>query len=122
MHHYKKHKKRRSKDPTKFRVVVNAGGEIKHYEGALSAGDPIQLVCEVNLEAPEERGTDEQIEQALIAQETEKIAEEERLAIEMEEQRQAELAEAEEEVSLRMHLVPNPRQWHQGCKDAVDRR
>ena len=97
VHHYKKHKKRRSKDPTKFRVVVNAGGEIKHYEGALSAGDPIQLVCEFNLEAPEERGTDEQIEQALIAQETEKIAEEERLAIEMEEQRQAELAEAEEQ-------------------------
>ena len=97
VHHYKKHKKRRSKDPTKYRVVVNAGGEIKHYEGALSAGDPIQLICEFNLEAPEERGTDEQIEQALIAQETEKIAEEERLAIEMEEQRQAELAEAEEQ-------------------------
>lgn len=97
VHHYKKHKKRRSKDPTKYRVVVNAGGEIKHYEGALSAGDPIQLICEFNLEAPEERGTDEEIEQALIAQETEKIAEEERLAIEMEEQRQIELAEAEEQ-------------------------
>ena len=97
VHHYKKHKKRRSKDPTKFRVVVNAGGEVKHYEGALSAGDPIQLVCEFNLEAPEERGTDEQIEQALIAQETEKIAEEERIAIELEEQRQAELEEAEEQ-------------------------
>ena len=97
VHHYKKHKKRRSKDPTKYRVVVNSGGDVKHYEGELSAGDPIQLVCEFNLEAPEERGTDEQIEQALIAQETEKIAEEERLAIEMEEQRQIELAEAEEQ-------------------------
>jgi uncharacterized protein YfaP (DUF2135 family) len=97
VHHYKKHKKRRSKDPTKFRVVVNAGGEVKHYEGALSAGDPIQLICEFNLEAPEERGTEEQIEQAIIAQETEKIAEEERAAIEMEEQRQIELAEAEEQ-------------------------
>ena len=32
VHHYKKHKKRRSKDPTKYRVVVNAGGELKHYE------------------------------------------------------------------------------------------
>ena len=97
VHHYKKHKKRRSKDPTKYRVVVNAGGDLKHYEGELSAGDPIQLVCEFNLEAPEERGTDEELEQALIAQETERIAEEERLAIEAEEQRQADLAEAEEQ-------------------------
>lgn len=97
VHHYKKHKKRRSKDPTKFRVVVNSGGEVKHYEGELSAGDPILLVCEFELEPPEERGTDEERETALIAEETERIAEEERLAIEMEEQRQEELAEAEEQ-------------------------
>jgi len=97
VHHYKKHKKRRSKDPTKFRVVVNAGGDLKHYEGELSSGDPIMLVCEFNLEAPEERGTEEEIEGALIAQETERIAEEERIAIELEEQRQVELAEAEEQ-------------------------
>ncbi|MBA88868.1 MAG: hypothetical protein CMB16_06355 [Euryarchaeota archaeon] len=97
VHHYKKHKKRRSKDPTQFRVVVNSGGEIKHYEGELSAGDPILLVCEFELEPPEERGTDEERETALIAEETERIAEEERLAIEMEEQRQQEMAEAEEQ-------------------------
>lgn len=97
VHHYRKHKKRRSKDPTKFRVVVNAGGEIKHYEGELSTGDPIMLVCEFELEAPEERGTDEDRESALIAAETERIAEEERLSIELEEQRQEELAEAEEQ-------------------------
>tara|TARA_Y100001954_G_scaffold7261_1_gene7453 strand:+ start:4768 stop:6495 length:1728 start_codon:yes stop_codon:yes gene_type:complete len=97
VHHYKKHKKRRSKDPTKFRVVVNSGGEVKHYEGELSAGDPILLVCEFELEPPEERGTDEERENALIAEETERIAEEERLAIEMEEQRQQEMAEAEEQ-------------------------
>ena len=97
VHHYKKHKKRRSKDPTSFRVVVNSGGDIKHYEGALSSGDPIMLVCEFSLEAPEERGSEEEIEQALITQETERIAEEERIAIETEEQRQIELAEAEEE-------------------------
>ena len=97
VHHYKKHKKRRSKDPTQFRVVVNSGGEIKHYEGELSAGDPILLVCEFELEPPEERGTDEEREIALIAEETERIAEEERLAIEMEEQRQQEMAEAEEQ-------------------------
>ena len=97
VHHYKKHKKRRSTDPTKFRVVVNSGGEVKHYEGELSAGDPILLVCEFELEPPEERGTDEERETALIAEETERIAEEERLAIEMEEQRQQEMAEAEEQ-------------------------
>ncbi len=97
VHHYRKHKKRRSKDPTKFRVVVNAGGEIKHYEGELSTGDPIMLVCEFELEAPEERGSDEDRESALIAAETERIAEEERLSIELEEQRQEELAEAEEQ-------------------------
>ena len=97
VHHYKKHKKRRSKDPTSFRVVVNSGGDIKHFEGALSYGDPIMLVCEFSLEAPEERGSEEEIEQALITQETERIAEEERIAIETEEQRQIELAEAEEE-------------------------
>ena len=97
VHHYKKHKKRRSKDPTKFRVVVNSGGEINHYEGELSSGDPIMLVCEFNLEAPEERGSDEEIEKAMIEQETERIAEEERIAIEEEEQRQADLAEAEEQ-------------------------
>jgi len=97
VHHYKKHKKRRSRDPSKFRVVVNSGGEIKHYGGELSSGDPIMLVCEFTLEAPEERGSDEEREQAFISEETEKIAEEERLAIELEEQRQIELAEAEEQ-------------------------
>lgn len=97
VHHYKKHKKRRSKDPTEFRVVVNSGGEVKHYEGELSNGDPILLVCEFELEPPEERGTDEERESALIAEETERIAEEERLAVEVEEQRQLELAEAEEQ-------------------------
>ena len=97
VHHYKKHNKRRSKDPTKFRIVCNSGGEISHYEGELSFGDPIMLVCEFELEAPEERGTVEEREIALIEEETERIAEEEKLAIELEENRQIELAEAEEQ-------------------------
>ena len=97
VHHYKKHNKRRSKDPTKFRVVVNSGGVTTHYEGELSSGDPIQLICEFELDSPEERGSDEEREVALIAEETEKIAEEERLAIELEETRQEELAAAEEQ-------------------------
>ena len=99
VHHYKKHKKRRSKDPTKFRVVVNAGGVKKHYEGELTHGDPIMLVCEFNLEAPEERDTrtDKEKEKAIMEEEAKKIAEEERIAIELEEMRQEELAAAEEE-------------------------
>ena len=97
VHHYKKHKKRRSKDPTKFKVVCNSGGEITHYEAELSHGDPIMLVCEFTLEAPEERGSDEDREKAIVEDEIEKIAEEEQLAIELEETRQLELAEAEEQ-------------------------
>jgi uncharacterized protein YfaP (DUF2135 family) len=97
VHHYKKHNKRRSKDPTKFRLVCNSGGQITHYEGELSSGDPITLICEFELEAPEDRGSVEEREIALIEEETERIAEEEKLALELEETRQKELAEAEEE-------------------------
>ena len=55
MHHYKKHKKRRSRDPTKFKVVCNAGGEILEYEGEITNGDPIMLICEFTIDDPETR-------------------------------------------------------------------
>ena len=55
VHHYKKHKKRRAKDPTAFQVICNQGGEIKEYEGEVSSGDPIMLICEFTLENPETR-------------------------------------------------------------------
>ena len=55
VHHYKKHQKRRSKDPTKFQVIVTPGGEPLEYNGELSAGDPIMLVAEFTLPSPEER-------------------------------------------------------------------
>jgi hypothetical protein len=55
VHHYKKHKKRRAKDPTKFKVIVNSGGEVNEYKGALSYGDPIMLIAEFTVEAPEVR-------------------------------------------------------------------
>ena len=55
VHHYMKHKKRRSKDPTKFKVICNTGGEIKEFEGSLSHGDPIMLICEFTVDSPEER-------------------------------------------------------------------
>ncbi len=55
VHHYKKHNKRKSKDPTKFQVIVTPGGEPLEYSGELSSGDPIMLVAEFNLPSPEER-------------------------------------------------------------------
>ncbi len=99
VHHYKKHNKRRSKDPTKFRVVCNAGGQITHYEGQLSSGDPITLVCEFELEDPKSRDdrTDNEKESAIMEEEAEKIAEEESIAIALEVARQKDLAEAEEQ-------------------------
>ncbi len=39
VHHYKKHKKRRTKDPTKFKVIVNNIGELLEFDGKLSHGD-----------------------------------------------------------------------------------
>lgn len=65
VHHYKKHDKRRSKDPTKFQVIVNGGGDLQEFNGELSSGDPILLVAEFELEAPEVR---EQRRKALEAE------------------------------------------------------
>ncbi|MBJ62557.1 MAG: hypothetical protein CMB57_04815, partial [Euryarchaeota archaeon] len=55
VHFYNKHKHRITKDRTKYKVVVNVDGEISHYEGAISYGDPIELVCEFTLEDLETR-------------------------------------------------------------------
>ena len=55
VHHYKKHKKRRTKDPTKFKVIVNNIGELLEFDGALSHGDPIKLVAQFNVPTKEER-------------------------------------------------------------------
>ena len=55
VHHYKKHKKRRSKDPTKFQVIANAYGDLMEYTGELTFGEEIQLVCTFNVPTMEER-------------------------------------------------------------------
>ena len=55
VHHYKKHKKRRTKDPTKFKVIVNNVGDLMEFDGKLSHGDPIQLVAQFNVPTMEER-------------------------------------------------------------------
>ncbi|MDP6866760.1 MAG: hypothetical protein QGG62_07455 [Candidatus Poseidoniaceae archaeon] len=54
-HYYKKHKKRRSKDPTKFQVIANAYGDLMEYSGELSFGEEIQLVCTFEVPTMEER-------------------------------------------------------------------
>ena len=65
VHYYKKHKKRRSKDPTKFQVIANAYGDLMEYTGELTFGEEIQLVCTFNVPTMEER---EQIKRELEEQ------------------------------------------------------
>tara|TARA_B100001758_G_C18355518_1_gene582467 strand:- start:226 stop:1470 length:1245 start_codon:yes stop_codon:yes gene_type:complete len=55
VHYYKKHKKRRSKDPTKFQIMVNNGGEMTEYSAELSKGDPIMQVCSFDVSSKAER-------------------------------------------------------------------
>ena len=55
VHHYKKHKKRRSKDPTKFQVIVNSVGDVMEYKAALTHGDPIMLVASFEVPSMAER-------------------------------------------------------------------
>ncbi len=55
VHYYKKHKKRRSKDPTKFQVIANAYGDLMEYGGELTFGEEIQLICTFNVPTMEER-------------------------------------------------------------------
>ena len=55
VHYYKKHKKRRSKDPTKFQIMVNNGGETTEFSAELSAGDPIMQVCSFEVSSKAER-------------------------------------------------------------------
>ena len=101
VHYYKKHNKRRSKDPTKFQLIVNAGSDLMEFNGDLSMGDPIMLVAEFVLPSLEERAARRrELEQALLAAGGEIPVE----MSEQEEARQAELAAAEsqrlEEIEL----------------------
>jgi hypothetical protein len=74
VHHYKKHAKRRSKDPTKFSIIVNAGGDPREYSGELSAGDPILKVCEFSVDPPEVRAAKRAELEAELAATTEALA------------------------------------------------
>ena len=75
VHYYKKHKKRRSKDPTKFQVIANAYGDLLEYSGELTFGEEIQLVCTFNVPTMEEREEiKRQLEQQLRLAETGEVA------------------------------------------------
>ena len=97
VHHYKKHKKRRTKDPTSFQIIVNNVGDYREYHGDLTHGDPIKLVCQFDVPDRAEqsefakRSLEEQMR--LEAEESARL-EQEREA--EEQQRQAEFAEAEQ--------------------------
>jgi uncharacterized protein YfaP (DUF2135 family) len=127
VHHYKKHKKRKTKDPTSFKVLVNIEDTLSEYEGNLTFGDPITQVCEFQVDPPEvrnarklaaqmaleasERGEDVDMDSimeqaiAIKAQEaedadaaaTEQEAEDERLAAEQAEEEERLAAEQAEE-------------------------
>ena len=97
VHYYKKHKKRRSKDPTKFQVIVNEGGDMREYNGELSAGDPIMLVAEFNLPSPEERAAKRRELEAELRAAGMDIPETQAAIAEVEEHRQAEIEAAETE-------------------------
>ncbi|MGB1798544.1 MAG: YfaP family protein, partial [Candidatus Poseidoniaceae archaeon] len=97
VHYYKKHKKRRSKDPTKFQVIVNQGGDPREYNGELSMGDPIMLVAEFTLATPEERAARRrELEEELRAAGMD-VPETQAAIAEVEEARQAEIEAAEAE-------------------------
>ncbi len=46
IHFYKHHKKRRTRTSTTYKLVVNAGGEIKEYSDSITFGEPIKLVAQ----------------------------------------------------------------------------
>lgn len=97
VHYYKKHKKRRSKDPTKFQVIINEGGDMREYNGELSAGEPIMLVAEFNLPSPEERAAKRRELEAELRAAGMDVPESQAAIAEVEETRQAEMEAAEAE-------------------------
>lgn len=54
VHHYAKHRRWKTNDPTLFQVRVKFDGEVNEYMGSISHGEPVFKVCEVEIEADEE--------------------------------------------------------------------
>ena len=86
-----------SKDPTKFQVIINEGGDMREYNGELTAGDPIMLVAEFNLPSPEERAAKRRELEAELRAAGMDVPETQAAFAEAEENRQAEIEAAETE-------------------------
>ena len=98
VHHYKKHKKRKTRDPTGFQIIVNNVGDFREYHGELTHGEPIKLVCQ--FEVPERDGQEDHAQKQMELQmrlEAEESSRVETERAEEEQQRQTELAAVEQE-------------------------
>ncbi len=54
VHHYAKHRRWRTNDPTFFQVRVKLEDEISEYMGSISHGEPVFKVCEFEVASDEE--------------------------------------------------------------------
>ena len=106
VHHYKKHRKRKTRDPTKFQIIVNNVGDFREYHGELTHGDPIKLVCQFDV--PERDSQEEYAKTQMemkMRQEAEESEKLENQRVEEERQRQAEMAAVEEQRLAEVELA-----------------
>ena len=106
VHHYKKHRKRRTRDPTKFQIIVNNVGDFREYHGELTHGDPIKLVCQFDV--PDREGQEEYAKNQMELKMRQEAEESERLEnerAEEEQQRQTEMAAIEEQRMAEVELA-----------------
>ncbi|MDG1550411.1 MAG: hypothetical protein P8Q95_01670 [Candidatus Poseidoniaceae archaeon] len=106
VHHYKKHRKRRTRDPTKFQIIINNVGDFREYHGDLTHGDPIKLVCQFDV--PERDGQEDYAKRQMELKMRQEAEESERLEnerAEEERQRQSEMAAVEEQRLAEVELA-----------------
>ena len=105
-HHYKKHRKRRTRDPTKFQIIINNVGDFREFHGDLTHGDPIKLVCQFDV--PERDGQEDYAKRQMELKMRQEAEESERLENERAEeelQRQSEMAAVEEQRLAEVELA-----------------
>ena len=106
VHHYKKHRKRRTRDPTKFQIIVNNVGDFREYHGELTHGDPIKLVCQFDVpERSEQEEFSKNQMELKMRQEAEESERLENERTEEEQQRQAAMAAVEEQRIAEVELA-----------------
>lgn len=106
VHHYKKHRKRRTRDPTKFQIIINNVGDFREFHGDLTHGDPIKLVCQFDV--PERDGQEDYAKRQMELKMRQEAEESERLEnerAEEERQRQSEMAAVEEQRLAEVELA-----------------